>query len=104
MINHIPIFKIITVLYYVYQIKSMNLNINWNETIHKETKGIDDTYFGEVKDVLCGYVITQRKNSIKEKFCIPQYKVKSYDGNVLRFDVSAPEADSKYNVQSPSLN
>ncbi len=79
-------------------------NIDWNETIKKEARGIDDTDFGEVQNISNGNVIVERGILEKEKFCIPQDKVKSYDGNVVRFDVSEQEAENKfYNDPSTSI-
>lgn len=71
-------------------------NIDWNETIKKEARGINDADFGEVQNVSNGNVIVERGILEKEKFCIPQDKVKSYDGNVVRFDVSEQEAENKF--------
>lgn len=59
----------------------MNPNIDWNDTIKKEVRGIDDADFGGVQDVSNGYVLVKRGVIDKEEFCIPQDKVDSYDGN-----------------------
>lgn len=71
-------------------------NIDWDETIKKEARGIDDADFGEVQNVSNGNVIVERGILEKEKFCIPQDKVKSYDGKVVRFDVSEQEVENKF--------
>lgn len=74
----------------------MNSEIDWNNAINKEAKGIDDTPLGQVKNIVCGFVISQRDPD--GKFCIPQNAVESYDGNVLKFNVSRKEAEKTYLV------
>ncbi len=74
----------------------MSSNIDWNDVIKKEARGINDADFGEVQDVSNGNVIVERGIIEKEKFCIPQDKVESYDGDVVRFNVSEQEAENKF--------
>lgn len=71
-------------------------NIDWNDTIKKEARGINDADFGEIQDVSNGNIIVERGIIEKEKFCIPQDKVESYDGDVVRFNVSEQEAENKF--------
>ena len=74
----------------------MNSTINWNDVIKKEARGSNDEDFGEVQEVLNGYVFVQKGTIDKEKFFIPQEKVESYDGDILRFSISSEEAVSTY--------
>lgn len=74
----------------------MSSNINWNDVIKKEARGLNYEDFGEVQDVSNGYVFVQKGMINKEKYFIPQGKVESFDGDVLRFSVSKEEAKSTY--------
>lgn len=74
----------------------MSSNIDWTEVIKKEARGLNDADFGEVQEISNGLVLTQRGIVNKELFSIPQSVVESYDGQVLRFNVSEIEAVDKY--------
>ena len=74
----------------------MSSTIDWNDVIKKEARGSNDENFGEVQDVSNGYVFVQKGILNKEKFFIPQEKVESYDGDILRFSISSAEAASMY--------
>ena len=74
----------------------MSSTIDWNDVIKKEARGSNDEDFGEVQDVSNGYVFVQKGIINKEKFFIPQEKVESYDGDILRFSISSDEAASTY--------
>ncbi len=83
----------------------MSSNIDWNDVLKKEARGLNDEDFGEVQDVSNGYVFVQKGIVNKEKFFIPQEKVESYDGDVLRFGISYDEALSTYQGESfPSFS
>jgi uncharacterized protein (TIGR02271 family) len=69
----------------------MSPNIDWNDVIKKEAKGLKDIDLGEVHEVTNDYVLVQKGLIHKEKFYIPQDQVESYDGHVLRFKISADE-------------
>jgi uncharacterized protein (TIGR02271 family) len=79
----------------------MSSDINWNDTIKKEARGSNDEDLGEVQDVTDGYVLVQRGMINKEKFYIPQDQAESYDGSVLRFNLSEGEIVNKYTGDSP---
>jgi uncharacterized protein (TIGR02271 family) len=74
----------------------MSSIIDWNDVIKKEARGSNDENFGEVQDVSNGYVFVQKGMINKEKFFIPQEKIESFDGDVLRFSISKEEATSSY--------
>ncbi|TVP39351.1 YsnF/AvaK domain-containing protein [Candidatus Nitrosocosmicus arcticus] len=78
----------------------MSSNIDWNDVVKKEARGLNDEDFGEVQGVSNGYVFVQKGIINKERFFIPQDKVESYDGDVLRFSISHDEALSKYQGDS----
>jgi len=71
-------------------------DINWNDVIKKEARGKNDEDLGEVQEVRDRYVLVQKGLINKEKFYIPQDKVESYDGTVLRFKISEEDARSEY--------
>ena len=70
-------------------------DIDWNDVIKKEARGINDEDLGEVKEVKSNYVLVQRGIIDKEKFYIPKAQTESYDGNVLKFRLSESDL-SKY--------
>ena len=74
----------------------METEIDWNDVIKKEAKGNNDFDLGEVQEVSNGLILVQRGIGNKEIFSIPQYKVESYDGKVLKFAISEDEALNKY--------
>ncbi len=78
----------------------MSSNIDWNDVIKKEARGIDDEDLGEVQEVSKGYVLVQKGIINKEKFFIPQDKAESYDGDVLRFSISKDEVTKRYQGDS----
>ena len=70
--------------------------IDWNDVIKKEARGINDADFGEVQELTNEFVITQRGLIDVEVFGIPKERAESYDGSVLRFNVTEDEAFTKY--------
>lgn len=74
----------------------MSSNINWNDTIQKEAKGISGEDIGEVQEVSNGFVLVQKEIINKERFLIPQELAESYDGDVLRFRLSEDQVLNKY--------
>ncbi len=76
-------------------------DINWDDVIKKEARGINNEVLGEVQEVGDTYVLVQKGFINKEKFYVPQNEVESYDGNILRFKLSEEEIKSKYSRDSP---
>ena len=76
-------------------------NINWDDVIKKEARGINDEDLGQVQEVGDTYVLVQKGLINKEKFYVPQNEVESYDGNILRFKLSEEEIKSRYSGDSP---
>lgn len=74
----------------------MYKDIDWSDVIKKEARGLNDADLGEVQEVSNGLVLTQRGVGNKEIFSIPQYKVESYDGKILRLAISEEEAVNKF--------
>ena len=82
---------------------SREQDIDWDDVIKKEARGINDEDLGEVKEVGDTYVLVQKGLINKEKYYVPQNEVESYDGNILRFKLSEEEIKSKYLGDSPPL-
>ena len=80
---------------------SNSKNIDWDDVIKKEARGSDDEDLGEVQETGQDYVLVQKGMINKEKFYIPKNMAESYDGNVLRFNISKEEAKSRYMRDSP---
>ena len=74
----------------------MNSDINWNDVIKKEARGINNEDFGEVQDIQGQFVLVQKGIVNKENFYIPKDLVESYDGYVLKFRFSEQELSQYY--------
>jgi conserved domain len=77
-------------------------DIDWDGVIKKEARGSDDEHLGEVLETGHDYVLVQKGMINKQKFYIPKNMVESYDGSVLRFNISKEEAKSRFMRDSPS--
>jgi uncharacterized protein (TIGR02271 family) len=77
-------------------------DIDWDDVIKKEARGSDDEDLGEVLETGHDYVLVQKGMINKQKFYIPKNMVESYDGSVLRFNISKEEAKSRFMRDSPS--
>ncbi len=60
----------------------LSLNIEWNDTIKKEARRINNEDLGGGQEVTDGYILVQR-GVIKKSFTF-QDQAESYDGSVLR--------------------
>ena len=80
----------------------MKSNIEWNDVLKKEARGIDDEDLGEVQEVQGNYVLVQKGIINKEKFYIPKDQAESYDGDVLRFMISQEDLN-QYQHEPPSI-
>jgi hypothetical protein len=79
-------------------------NIDWDEIIKKEARGMDDEDFGEVQGVQDNYVLVQKGIINKENFYIPKDQAESYDGDVLKFRFSKEELSKYQNEQSSTIS
>jgi uncharacterized protein (TIGR02271 family) len=78
-------------------------NIDWDDVIKKEARGSDEEDLGEVQETGQDYVLVQKGMINKEKFYIPKNMVESYDGSVLRFNISKEEVKNRYMRDSPPI-
>jgi len=72
----------------------MSLNINWDEIIKKEARGIEDYDLGEVHEIQIDTVVTKKGVLYKDKFYLPKNLVEAYDGHKLSFRVTKDEAQT----------
>ncbi len=68
-------------------------NINWDDVIKKEARGLDDEDLGEVHEVGPDYVLTQKGALHKHKYKLPKNLVTRFDGNKLWFKITKDEVD-----------
>ena len=77
-------------------------NIEWNDVIKKEARGINDEDFGEVQEIKGNYVLVQKGMINREKFYIPKEQAESYDGNVIKFRFSEQDL-SQFQREPPNI-
>jgi len=77
----------------------MSLNIDWNDVIKKEARGLKDDDLGEVQEVRGNVVITQVGVVDKETYAIPQSLVVRYDGHNLFFNITKDEAKNQFKIK-----
>ena len=77
----------------------MDTAINWDDVIKKEARGIDDLDLGEVQGVSEDKVVVQKGIIDKNTYHLPKSRIKSYDKEVLRFDISESEL-MDYEIES----
>lgn len=70
----------------------MSSNINWDEVINKEARGIDDYNLGEVQEVQEKVVVTQKGILDKNTFYLTKRLVDRFDGLYLWFNITEAEA------------
>ncbi|MGN6614225.1 MAG: hypothetical protein ACTHKC_04210 [Candidatus Nitrosocosmicus sp.] len=75
-------------------------NINWDDVLKKEARGLDDADLGEVHDVGSDFVLTQKGVVHKDKYQLPKNLVSRFDGHKLWFNITKDEADKYKNTES----
>ncbi|MFL6319888.1 MAG: hypothetical protein ACJ72Q_05400 [Nitrososphaeraceae archaeon] len=71
-------------------------NIDWNEVVKKEARGIDDADFGEVQMTMGDAVITEKGVTDKKRFYLPKSLADKFDGHTLWFRITEDEAYNTY--------
>src|SRR5690349_8402204 len=74
----------------------MSNTTNWADVIKKEARGLGNFDLGEVQEVSNGLILTQKGIVNKEIYSFPISVVESFDGNVLRLQVSEEDAINKF--------
>jgi uncharacterized protein (TIGR02271 family) len=80
----------------------MSSDIEWNDVIKKEARGINDEDLGEVQQIQGNYILLQKGMINKEKFYIPKDQAESYDGDVLKFRLSEQDL-SQFKREPPNI-
>ena len=80
----------------------MSSDIEWNDVIKKEARGINDEDLGEVQEIQGNYVLLQKGMINKEKFYIPKDQAESYDGSVIKFRFSEQDL-SQFQREPPNI-
>ena len=78
-------------------------NIDWNDILKKEARGINNEDLGEVREVTQDYVLVEKGVINREKFYIPRDLAVGYNGTILIFIISAEEANKKFSRDSPPV-
>ena len=78
-------------------------NIDWNDVLKKEARGINNEDLGEVQEVTLDYVVVEKGVIKKEKFYIPRDLAVGYNGTILIFNISADEVSKKYQKDAPPV-
>ena len=76
-----------------------NNNIDWNDVIKKEARGINDADLGEVQEIRLDNVITKAGVVDKEVYSIPKNLAERYDGHNLWFSVTKEDAENLYKIK-----
>ena len=71
---------------------SNNIVINWNNIVGQEARSIDNSNLGKIQGLFEPFIVTERGTINKEKFYIPKSLIKSYNEEILYFDVKEQEA------------
>ena len=71
-------------------------NIDWDDVIKKEARGINDVDFGEVQ-LIMGYIVITEKGIVnKDRFYLSKSLVDKFDVYKLWFKITQDEAHSRY--------
>jgi hypothetical protein len=70
--------------------------IDWDDVVKKEARGIDDADFGEVQLTMGDTVITEKGITDKKRFYLPKNLVDKFDGHTLWFNITEDEAYNTY--------
>jgi hypothetical protein len=75
-------------------------DIDWNDVIGKEARGLGDDDLGEVQEIHGDIVVTKSGIIGKKVYNIPKILIIKYDGHKLWFSVTKDEAKDKYEVDA----
>ena len=71
-------------------------NVDWDEVVKKEARGINYADFGEVQLTIGDTVITEKGIADKNRFYLPKSLVNKFDGHTLWFNITKGEANNTY--------
>jgi hypothetical protein len=67
-------------------------NINWNDVINKEARGLDNANLGEVQGLEQGLIVTKRGLVDKHTYYFPKILIVRFDGQTLFLKVTDKDA------------
>ena len=70
-----------------------NLDINWDDALKKEARGIGDYDLGEVDEVQSDVIVTKKGIVDKDKFYLPKHLAQRYEDKVW-FKISKDDAQT----------
>ena len=68
------------------------LNINWNDVVKKEARGLDNADLGEVQLLEQDLIVTKRGLVEKHTYYLPQILVDRFDGQILFLKIKDKDA------------
>jgi len=68
-------------------------DIAWDQVTNKQARGINDYDLGEIQEVSTEYVMTLKGHSDRKIFQLPKRLAKSFDGNIVTFQLSESESN-----------
>jgi hypothetical protein len=71
-------------------------DIDWDEVVKKEARGINDADFGEVQLTIGDTVLTEKGITDKKRFYLPKSLADKFDGHTLWFRITEDEAYNTY--------
>ena len=74
--------------------------IDWEDVIGKEARGLGDEDLGEVQEIHGDNVVTKSGIIGKKVYNIPKSHIIKFDGHKLWFSVTKDEAKDKYEVDA----
>jgi hypothetical protein len=75
-------------------------NVDWDQVVKKEARGINDADFGEVQLTIGDTVLTEKGITDKNRFYLPKNLVDRFDGHTIWFNITEDEANNTYrNIQ-----
>jgi hypothetical protein len=77
----------------------MDSDIEWNSTVKKEARGIDDDDLGEIQGITQTNVITKVGRVDRKTFSIPKSLADKFDGHKVKFRITKEEAESQYKIE-----
>lgn len=79
-------------------------NIDWNNVVKKEAIGLNGEDLGEVSEVGNSFIVTQKGIINKKRYYIPKKSVTSFDGSVLRLNMTNNDLEGYRETEGRGFN
>jgi hypothetical protein len=70
------------------------VNINWNDVLKKEARGIDDYDLGEIQEIGTSHVVSKKGTLDYDKFYLSKESAMHFDGHTVWFKITKEEAQT----------